>query len=93
MYNQVSLNDVEIENLLNSKFKQSRLEDYYKYCECRSFEQMSKLCRATLLYYLHGHKLEQNRIKKKISSSGTFIFSIPLSVQMFEKCKNRQNIL
>ena len=79
MYDQVSMNDVEMEKLLYSKFKQSRLDDYYKYCECRSLEQMtSKMCRATLLYYLHGHELlEHKGIKKKILSSGTFIFSIP----------------
>ena len=77
MYEQVDMNDEEIERVLISKIDVSRVDEYYKYCQCKDMENMSKMCRATLLLNLHGFK-KRIGLKFSVSHSG-----LPLLLHLF----------
>ena len=54
MYEQIQMDDEELEKILSSKIEKSKVEAYYKYCQCKNLDNLSKMCRATLLLNLHG---------------------------------------
>ena len=74
MYEQVQMDDEELEKILSSKIEKSKVEEYYKYCQCKNLDNLSKMCRATLLFNLHGFKTTKLKLVSQSPSGITLFF-------------------
>ena len=73
MYEQVQMDDEELEKIISSKIEKSKVEEYYKYCQCKNLDNLSKMCRATLLLNIHGFKSKKLKLVSQ-SPSGITLF-------------------